>query len=324
MWPRPSEPASIPTRRKSSAMGTPVRCDARLNTTLTPSRTPQVVRRRAVAWGSFAVIGEVSPEWGAWLRPSSRSFHTHPHIGYHAAHPATDRHNQGGIMSHKENAFILFVLCAGLAACDGTSTSESTEPNDGGTLDSKGASLLALSNTWASKRPIPVARFNHQAATLNNVIYVVGGSGPNCCVPLQRVDAYDVMTNSWSARRAMPSGRFDANGASVIGNRIYVSGGRGSSLTLTKTLFVYNAGTDAWGRRADMPEVGGCGAQGVIAGKLYVYAGCGDATPGANRFYRYDPSSNSWTPLPSPPADHAYGSGEAIGGRFYLVGGESP
>ena len=41
-------------------MGTPVRCDARLNTTLTPSRTPQVVSRRAVDSGS-EVMGEVSP-----------------------------------------------------------------------------------------------------------------------------------------------------------------------------------------------------------------------------------------------------------------------
>src|SRR3954447_2223118 len=102
MWPRPSEPASIPTRMKSSAMGTPVRCDARLNTTLTPSRTPQVVRRRAVACGSFAVMGEVSPEWATWLRPGSRSFHADPHIGYHAAHSTTDRPNQrGSVLSGK-------------------------------------------------------------------------------------------------------------------------------------------------------------------------------------------------------------------------------
>src|SRR3954451_18124913 len=79
MGPSPPQPASIPTRMKSGAMGTPVRCDARLNTTLTPSRTPQVVRRRAVACGSFAVIGEVSPEWGTWLRPGSRAFHADPH-----------------------------------------------------------------------------------------------------------------------------------------------------------------------------------------------------------------------------------------------------
>ena len=47
--PIPSEPASIPTTRNNSAIGTPVRCEARLNTTLTPSNSPQVARRSAVA-----------------------------------------------------------------------------------------------------------------------------------------------------------------------------------------------------------------------------------------------------------------------------------
>ena len=35
MPPMPSDPASMPTPRKSSAIGTPIRCDARLNSTLT-------------------------------------------------------------------------------------------------------------------------------------------------------------------------------------------------------------------------------------------------------------------------------------------------
>ena len=47
----------MPTRRKNSAIGTPIRCDARLESTLTSSRMPQMVSRRAVAAGSLVGIG---------------------------------------------------------------------------------------------------------------------------------------------------------------------------------------------------------------------------------------------------------------------------
>src|SRR3954452_4860858 len=55
MWPSPSDPATIPTTIKRRAMGMPVRCEARLKITLTPSRSPQVVRRSAVASGSWGM-----------------------------------------------------------------------------------------------------------------------------------------------------------------------------------------------------------------------------------------------------------------------------
>src|SRR3954465_14796494 len=80
MWPSPSEPASIPTRRNSSPMGTPVRWDARLNRTLMPSRSPQVARRSAVASGSWGMGEDATGYWllatGYWLlaRGTRRDF----------------------------------------------------------------------------------------------------------------------------------------------------------------------------------------------------------------------------------------------------------
>src|SRR5688572_7553321 len=48
----------MPTPRKNSAIGTPIRCEARLDSTLTANRTPQMGRRRAVAAGSLDGIGQ--------------------------------------------------------------------------------------------------------------------------------------------------------------------------------------------------------------------------------------------------------------------------
>jgi len=59
----------MPTSRKSSAMGTPARCEARLNTTLTASRSPQVVNSNAVALGSVAFMVQVTIRLAAHARP---------------------------------------------------------------------------------------------------------------------------------------------------------------------------------------------------------------------------------------------------------------
>ncbi len=226
-------------------------------------------------------------------------------------------------MRQKAKALVLMGVGAALAAC-GAPGRDLTEPDNPQVGDSRGLGLLTSSNTWTSKQAITSpARFNHKAATINNIIYALGGVGPTCCAPLSRVDAYDVATNSWSARHSMPSGRQAPNGASVINGKIHVTGGRNSSSALTRTLFVYNPGTDSWVHKADMPDRGGCGSQGVIAGLLYVYVGCDDRTSNASKFYRYNPATNSWSILPSPPSQHDFGAGEAIGGKFYLVGGSA-
>jgi N-acetylneuraminic acid mutarotase len=226
-------------------------------------------------------------------------------------------------MRQHTKALVALGIGAALAACAAPAR-ELTEPNDPQAVDSRAFSLLASSNTWSSKHAITSpARFNHKAATIDNIIYALGGVGPTCCAPLGRVDAYDVATNSWSARHSMPSGRQAPNGASVINGKIYVTGGRNSSSALTRTLFVYNPGTDGWVHKADMPDRGGCGSQGVIAGLLYVYVGCDDRTPGASKFYRYNPATDGWSILPSPPSQHDFGSGAVIGGKFHLVGGSA-
>src|SRR6476469_1303437 len=56
MWPNPCDPASTPTRRKSSATGRPSRAETRLSATLAASRLPNAVSRTAVASGSLPTM----------------------------------------------------------------------------------------------------------------------------------------------------------------------------------------------------------------------------------------------------------------------------
>jgi N-acetylneuraminic acid mutarotase len=202
------------------------------------------------------------------------------------------------------------VVLGGIS-CRGNEIEAPTEP--GGDLEAA-AITSAVSNTWVTKRSLPQARLDHKAATLNNIIYAVGGRVGG--VSTNTVVAYDLATNTWSSRQSLSSGREAMNGVSAIGQRLYVTGGARGNLGLTSTLFIYRPLTNTWVRKADMPETGACGAQGVIAGLLYLYSGCV-----ADRLFRYDPATNTWITLAPPPTSHAHGSGGVIGGKFYLAGG---
>src|SRR5690349_2876801 len=59
----------MPIRRNMRAIGTPACCEARLKTTLTASRSPQVVSSSAVAFGSAELMVQVSMRLAAHARP---------------------------------------------------------------------------------------------------------------------------------------------------------------------------------------------------------------------------------------------------------------
>jgi N-acetylneuraminic acid mutarotase len=229
-------------------------------------------------------------------------------------------------MHHNRSAAVLVGVCAALVSCNSPATDDLTAPQDPAvTPFARGSnSILAPSDTWTAKPQLPVARYGHNAVTVNGIIYVVGGrSGTFVTVTLARVDAFNLATSTWSRRASMPGPRWEPDGASVINGRIYVSGGEDANDRQTKTLFVYNPGTDTWVRKADMPRAASCGTQGVIAGLLYVSTGCISSTK-APGFYRYNPTTNTWTTLPSPPATHEFGVAGVLGGKFYLTGGFDP
>ncbi|HEX6434356.1 MAG TPA: kelch repeat-containing protein [Gemmatimonadales bacterium] len=168
---------------------------------------------------------------------------------------------------------------------------------------------------------MPKARFGAEAATLDGVIYVVGGQ-TFARNGLSRVEAYDVASNTWSTVQPLPNPRFLMNGVSAIAGRLYVAGGHNGRSEPVRTLYVYNPRTNTWSSKADLPVGGGCGAQGVIDGELYVYVGCSSGSEPPH-FYRYNRVTDRWTTLAPPHSDHHLGEGGAVAGKFYLVGSRS-
>jgi N-acetylneuraminic acid mutarotase len=223
------------------------------------------------------------------------------------------------------NGATVFALGSLLVGCD----RELTAPT-GASADNQQPQLAATAASWALKAPLPKPRSNFKAATVNGVVYAIGGYVFEPATGLQvraRVDAYDVASNTWTQKRSLPEALLP-HGATSINGKIYVAGGWTDG-RLSKRLYVYDPMTDSWTRKADMPFTidQHAGHQGMIAGKLYVYAGVtvkADGSPGPHRFFRYDPASNTWATLNRPSYARRGGASAVIGGKLYLVGGTLP
>lgn len=214
-----------------------------------------------------------------------------------------------------------------LAGCGGETTP--TEPGAVGDLpapvtrvDPTGGSesiTVSLSNIWASSSPMRPQRAGMAAATVDDIVYVIGGATDG--KPLKLAQAFDPATQLWSNLPSLPAHRDQPSGAAVIGRRIYLTGGRDSANVITRTLYMYNTDTKVWRKKRDLPVPSRSGVSATISGKLYVYTPEGVVPGGTAHLHRYDPSANTWTELATPPSGHPYGTGGAINGKFYLVGG---
>ena len=183
-------------------------------------------------------------------------------------------------------------------------------------------------DTWVTLAPMPTARWHLSAATVNGVIYFIGGQArstlPGGCVDVVgKVEAYDPVTKLWTTRQSMSVPRYDT-GIAVANNKIYVFGGNDGSGVPRKTVEVYDPATNAWASLSDMPTGRFAPAVGVVNNLVYVIGGF-DGTNGNTQVEAYNPTSNSWAtgfpPLPTP-RTLGVGSG-VINNKIYVFGGVS-
>src|SRR6266446_4755916 len=66
---------------------------------------------------------------------------------------------------------------------------------------------LAQGGTWMTKTPMPTARNSVGAASINGIVYAVGGQ-EGFCGPLSTVEAYDPATDTWTTKAPMPTPRY--------------------------------------------------------------------------------------------------------------------
>jgi N-acetylneuraminic acid mutarotase len=78
-------------------------------------------------------------------------------------------------------------------------------------------------NTWNSVASLPTGRANLAAASINNKMYAMGGTGP-----VNTVEEYDPATDTWTTVASLNTARRRFGAAAAEGN-VYAVGGQGPS-----------------------------------------------------------------------------------------------
>jgi N-acetylneuraminic acid mutarotase len=113
-----------------------------------------------------------------------------------------------------------------------------------------------VTNTWATKAPMPTARADLGVGVINNILYAV--SGDNATGSINTVEAYDPTTDSWTTDTPIPTARSGPQPQTIAG-ALYVAGNGAAGAITTLEVFtpaVMFAGT---------PGFSNCHGQSVAA-----------------------------------------------------------
>ncbi len=170
---------------------------------------------------------------------------------------------------------------------------------------------------WQLKAPMPTARGAMAVATLNNLIYLMGGQADGRA--LADVSVYDPATDRWSSRANKPTA-LHSHGAAVIGGRIYVPGGCDAQDQPSSIMEVYDPVRDSWQSSVSLPKAICHYAISALEGRLYIFGGW-DGHDFLSDVFVFDPERGEWSEraaLPSPRADAA---ASVLNDLIYVVGG---
>ena len=192
-------------------------------------------------------------------------------------------------------------------------------------------------NTWASKRSLPITGYRGISGVIDGKLYVVTSCHwqEDCLYygdyrpPPGHTDLwlfrYDPRTDTWT-ELAIPPGLFGPGMGGTIGGKLYVGNGQSS------TLLVYDPATNTWAERPTPRALRYGAAFATLGARLYMIGGVrinADETYSAVRATNaYDPATNTWinlAPLPTArswvAANRVVVNGEP---RIELVGGARP
>ncbi len=174
---------------------------------------------------------------------------------------------------------------------------------------------LKYGDVWEKGAPMPTARDDLAAVTVNKTIYAIGGGDESNF--LNTVQAYNPKNNRWKDVSPMPTAR-DGLAAVVNDGKIYAIGGENRNNFLD-TVEVYDPQTDTWSSAADMPTPRNNLAAVAYKNKIYAIGGYdGDFL---DTVEIYDVRNDSWTsatPMLTPRAGLAV---VVCDGRIYAIGG---
>jgi N-acetylneuraminic acid mutarotase len=187
---------------------------------------------------------------------------------------------------------------------------------------------LAQRGTWEEKAPMPTARWELCAVTVNKMIYVIGGTaGGAPILPLGAVEVYNPETNKWSKKADIPTKRRRSSGT-VVDGKIYLFGGftiverRGKKIEKTVTAIeVYDPAADVWQKIGDSPQARHKMAVAELGGKVYLSGGANNVGGGGTTVEVYDVATTQWKKLADLNETRTGSTASAVNGKIYAIGG---
>ena len=146
--------------------------------------------------------------------------------------------------------------------------------------------------TWSMAVPLPTARSEMKAATVDGKIYLIGGAWDEDPVLNEgtHYDAgftteYDPQSDSWRELSRAPEG-LTHQALAVLDGKIYVAGGfAGTRHTLSSAgVYAYDIASDQWRTLAPFSQAQGGGVLAAVDGKIHAIGGrfMGDDTFGTH------------------------------------------
>lgn len=174
-------------------------------------------------------------------------------------------------------------------------------------------------DTWTSKKSMPIQVGDVATAVYEGKIYVFGGL-TNGAISVSNVNIYDPATDTWTAKTNMAQ-TIHSSIAVVLNDKIYLVGGvhlDGSGMHL-KSLKEYNPVTDTWSSKADLPVATASISATIYSNKIFAIGG---DTPSETSIVRaYDPVNNEWISQPSLNVARFGATAVSINNKIYVFGG---
>ena len=187
---------------------------------------------------------------------------------------------------------------------------------------STGLTVLASTGAtpaWRTRAPMPTARYGLAAATVDGLIYAIGGTASTITF-FGTVEVYNPSTDTWSTKTPMTTPRYGLVSA-VVEGKIYAIGGS-DALGATATVEAYDAQTDTWQAKAPLLGPRAHHAAAAVNGRIYVVGGEGTSGLLAS-VEEYDPQTDTWTSRASMPTARNHLAAASVGGLVYALGGGS-
>jgi hypothetical protein len=191
----------------------------------------------------------------------------------------------------------------------------------GGTLgdgEISDAAFVLRDGAWQPLPAMPEPRTAGGAAVAGELIYVVGGVGPEGVA--ERTLVLDPAAGRWSVTEGLGRPR-EHMGVAAVGERVYAVGGRAGSLAGFPDVEVLDPGTGSLTPLPDLPTPRG-GMAAAATSNGYVVAAGGEEEGGTfDEVEAFDVDAERWLALPPmPTARHGVGV-VAVGTTVYIIAG---